>query len=66
MKTRYVYAALASLTLTAGLTVGCAREVEHTETDKPRLLGGHVHEESTTVKHADGTYTTEKSKSVSP
>ena len=39
-----------SLTLVAGLyTTGC--ETHHTETDKPNLLGGHTHEETTTTRN---------------
>ena len=31
------------------LTIGC--ETSHSETDKPNLLGGHTHEETTTTKN---------------
>ena len=48
--------------LLSPVIVGCSQEVEHHESDKPRLFGGRTHEESTTYKNPDGTYTTEKSK----
>ena len=58
---RFAFATLAVLSLGVGLLSGCSQEVSHTETDKPRLFGGHTHEESTTYKNPDGTYSTEKS-----
>ena len=33
----------------AWFVTGC--ETSHTETDKPNLLGGHTHEETTTTKN---------------
>jgi len=59
---RIVFAAVAALSLGATLLSGCSQEVSHTESDKPRLLGGHTHEETTTYKNADGSYSTEHSK----
>lgn len=44
------------------MNVGCAREVSHTETSHPNILGGQTTSEQTTVQHADGTYSTERSK----
>jgi len=41
-------------------SVGCTREVAHTETDKPNLLGGSTHEEKTVYQNPDGSYTTQK------
>ncbi|HEY1685982.1 MAG TPA: hypothetical protein VGG19_14550 [Tepidisphaeraceae bacterium] len=41
---------------------GCSHEVSHEETDKPTLLGGHEHEEKTTVQNPDGSYSTSESK----
>jgi len=52
---------LASAMLAGGLAVGCSQEVSHSEKDKPNLLGGQTHEESTTYKNPDGSYTTEHS-----
>ena len=44
------------------MNVGCAREVSHTETSHPNLLGGQTTSEQTTVQNPDGTYSTERSK----
>jgi hypothetical protein len=41
---------------------GCTREVAHTETDKPNLLGGSTHEEKTVYQNPDGSYTTQSEK----
>jgi hypothetical protein len=54
--------ALGIALLGSGLATGCAREVAHRETDRPNLLGGRTHEESTVYENPDGSYTTEKSK----
>jgi ABC-type oligopeptide transport system substrate-binding subunit len=59
---RFSLLALGMLSVAAVISTGCSQEVEHKESDKPNLLGGHTHEESTTYKNADGTYTTEQSK----
>ena len=56
-----VITAVAAAPIFAG--VGCSREVAHTETDKPGWFGGSTHEEKTTYKNADGTYSTESQKS---
>ncbi len=44
------------------MNTGCAREVSHTESTHPNLLGGQTTSEQTTVQNADGTYSTERSK----
>ncbi len=59
---RFSLIAFGMLSVTALISTGCSHEVEHKESDKPNLLGGHTHEESTTYKNADGTYSTEHSK----
>ena len=59
---KYALLTVLSLSLVSPILVGCSEEVSHHETDKPRLFGGHTHEESTTYKNADGSYTTEHSK----
>jgi ABC-type oligopeptide transport system substrate-binding subunit len=59
---RIVFAAIAMLSLGVSLMSGCSQEVAHSESDKPRLFGGRTHEESTTYKNPNGTYSTEKSK----
>ena len=63
---RMVVVALGAVLVGGPLLVGCSQEVEHHESDKPRLFGGRTHEESTTYKNPDGTYTTEKSKTKTP
>jgi hypothetical protein len=40
--------------------IGCSQEVEHRESDEPRMLGGRKHEETTVKENPDGTRTTEK------
>ena len=64
MKTRLFTSVLlfAALTLPAAFTAGCAKEVSHTESDKPNMLGGHTHEETTVYKNPDGTYSVEHEK----
>lgn len=43
-------AMIVAMSLSSGfLLMGC--EVSHTETDKPRLLGGNTHEETTTTRN---------------
>ena len=63
---KFAIVTLLSVTLVSPLLVGCSQEVEHHESDKPRLFGGRTHEESTTYKNPDGTYTTEHSKVKTP
>ncbi len=48
--------------LTLCLNVGCAREVSHSESSHPNLLGGRTTSEQTTVQNPDGSYSTERSK----
>ena len=64
MKT--VSAILLCLTLISGIyTTGC--DVHHTETDKPNLLGGHTHEEQTTVTNpVTGDTSTSKTEQKTP
>lgn len=50
----------------SGLSLGCREEVAHTEKDRPNLTGGRTHEETTTYRNPDGSYTTEKEKSKTP
>jgi hypothetical protein len=45
-------------------TLGCDREVHHSETVKTRSDGTRVKEETTVKEHADGTVTKEERKSV--
>ena len=59
---RYALICAAALSLGGVLSMGCSHEVSHTEKDKPALLGGHVHEETTTYQNPDGTQTTEHEK----
>ena len=48
MKT--IHTLLLAASLCSGMYVmGC--ETSHSETDKPGLLGGHTHEETTTTKN---------------
>jgi hypothetical protein len=61
MKRFFACSMLAAM-LAGGLTTGCSQEVAHSETDKPNLTGGHTHEENTTYKNPDGSYSTENSK----
>ena len=67
MKTRILNALTlgAMLAIPLALTVGCAREVSHTESDKPGWFGGHKHEETTVYKNADGTTSVEHEKKTS-
>lgn len=58
-------ATLGAILIAGGLAVGCSQEVSHSEKDKPNLFGGHTHEESTTYKNPDGSYTTEQSQQKS-
>jgi ABC-type oligopeptide transport system substrate-binding subunit len=58
----FLISTLTAITLAGGLAAGCSQEVSHQETDKPNLLGGNTHQESTTYKNPDGSYTTENSK----
>ena len=44
-------------------SVGCSREVAHSESDKPGWFGGSTHEEKTVYKNSDGTMSTETQKS---
>jgi hypothetical protein len=47
---RFAFAVLVGSMFLSGFTVvGC--QTEHSETDKPNLLGGHTHEETTTTKN---------------
>ena len=46
----------------SGLHLGCREEVAHKETDRPNLTGGRTHEETTTYRNPDGSYTTEHEK----
>jgi ABC-type oligopeptide transport system substrate-binding subunit len=62
MKRLFACSVLAAAILAGGLAVGCSEEVSHSEKDKPNLTGGHTHEESTTYKNPDGSYSTENSK----
>jgi hypothetical protein len=57
MKVIHAFALLAMLAA-FGYTMGC--ETSHTETDKPGLLGGQTHEETTTT-HNPITNTDDKS-----
>jgi hypothetical protein len=43
-------------------TTGCSHEVSHSEQDKPGWFGGRTHQEQTTYRNADGSYSTESSK----
>jgi hypothetical protein len=51
------------LTLASGFLVGCSQETSHEESDSPNWLdNGHTKKETTTYKNADGTESTETSK----
>ncbi|MDB5325060.1 MAG: hypothetical protein JWM57_629 [Phycisphaerales bacterium] len=45
---------LGTMTAAAGINVGCAHEVSHTESDKPGWFGGSTHKETTVYKNPDG------------
>ena len=62
MKRILTAATLGAVMIAGGLAVGCSQEVSHSEKDKPNLTGGQTHEETTTYKNPDGSYTTESSK----
>jgi hypothetical protein len=49
----------ASLLAGSLATMGCAKETYHEEQDKPRMLGGTKHEETTIKENPDGTHTKE-------
>jgi hypothetical protein len=49
----------------AGLATGCAREVSHTESDKPGWFGGNTHKETTVYKNPDGTTSVDHKESKS-
>lgn len=55
----------ASMMLPLAMNTGCAREVSHTETDKPGWFGGHKHEETTVYKNPDGSTRVEHEKQTS-
>jgi hypothetical protein len=46
---------------TGAILVGCSQEVAHSEKDSPTLTGGQKHEQTTTYRNPDGSYTTEHS-----
>ena len=48
MKT--ISALVLAMSLSSGLML-CSCETSHTESDKPNLLGGSTHEETTTTKN---------------
>jgi hypothetical protein len=62
MKRFFAMSMLAASMVTGVLAIGCSQEVAHKETDSPNLMGGHTHEETTTYKNPDGSYSTENSK----
>ena len=53
------------LAIPLAMSSGCAREVSHTESDKPGWFGGHTHEETTVYKNVDGTTSVEHEKTSS-
>jgi hypothetical protein len=67
MKTLNTFA-VASVLLSSFMLGGCSdspKEVAHSESDKPNWTNnGSTHNEETTYKNADGTTSTESSKSV--
>jgi hypothetical protein len=57
----------AVIALPLALTLGCAHEVSHTESDKPGWFGGRTHEETTVTQNPDGTLnTSHEKKSTNP
>jgi hypothetical protein len=63
MKKTFHTFAVASVLLGSFIAAGCSQEVSHSESDKPDLIGnGHTTKEETTYKNADGTTSTESSK----
>jgi hypothetical protein len=46
---RFAFAVLAGSMFFGMVTTGC--ETSHTESDKPGLLGGNTHQETTTTKN---------------
>jgi hypothetical protein len=64
MNNRLLNTILSGALLGVSLAVtGCAKETYHSESDKPGMMGGHKHEETTVTKNNDGTTTVEKEKS---
>ena len=63
-QTKLTNALLLTGALMMTLAAGCAQEISHTESDKPGFFGGRTRTESTTVRNADGTISTESSKQV--
>ena len=69
MRTRIMKAFLLSAVLAypSILTLGCAEEVAHSESDRPGWFGGHKHEETTVYRNPDGSTHVEHEKtSVNP
>jgi ABC-type oligopeptide transport system substrate-binding subunit len=52
----------AAIALPLAFSAGCAKEVAHTESDKPGWFGGRTHEETTVYQNPDGTTSTSHEK----
>ena len=55
---RFMPLIVAAVIGTSIFTIGCSEEVSHSQKDTPTLTGGQKHEDTTTYRNADGTYTT--------
>ena len=64
MKTRNrnTFILAATLAIPLAFAFGCAKEVSHSESDKPGWFGGQEHKETTVYKNADGTTSVEHEK----
>jgi len=63
MKTTF-FTALTVAAILVAFTSGCAREISHSESSQPGWFGGRTTKESTTVRNADGTISTESSRTT--
>ena len=63
---KFLATGLLAATLFAGIAItGC--ETHHVESDKPNLMGGHTHEETTTTRNpVTGDVSTEHTKTKTP
>ena len=59
MKNIFLPTLLCAAALLVALAAGCAREVSHTESDRPGWFGGHTSSETTVYQNPDGTTSTE-------
>jgi hypothetical protein len=60
MKTTF-FTALTVAAVLVAFTSGCAQEISHSESSQPGWFGGRTTKESTTIRNADGSISTESS-----